>query len=191
MDIVIGGPVVPWAPQVSMSPTPRAVRVAGAVVAAVASMLLGVGLAAFAALGGAMSREPLGMAPVLGLGGGLAMAGASTILPAALGGAMLAPAAWRARGAGAWLWVIVGLSLLAVLIGALTIAGMFVLSSLFAPAPLQVLGPALAVALLVVLIGIPLVGPFVLPFTAAGAVIWAVGMWMVRRAALEPADAVR
>jgi len=172
-------PVVLWRPSAPRPRTSRVVRVLGALVGAGASWVLAFALQALAYPATA-DGSVFEVSPFLGLGAAIALLGAALPVPAAVAGALWAPIAWRARDLGEWLGVAAGLALITVLTGAVAAASLTIPAALSAPDPLAALAMALVAGLFVIAIGIPFVGPFVLPFTAIGAVLWCLGMWLIR-----------
>jgi hypothetical protein len=105
----------------------------------------------------------------------------ATLLTGPIAGAVMAGAAWRARTLRSWLWVVLGMTVLAVIVGAFNVSAIALVISMGNSSQSVLMAiPAFFVAGLPIgILGIILVGPFALPFTLVAAVAWA---WGVRRA---------
>jgi hypothetical protein len=118
--------------------------------------------------------------------------GLPVLVAGSAGGWFMGSLAWMARSRGKWIGVTIGLAILAVIIGSVTVSETYTIG-----AALQTtdLAPILAVpfgamsAFGLAILGIVIVGPFALPFTLASSVVWSLLVWFVRRDAQRGAPA--
>lgn len=172
-------PVVAWRHPPVCPPTPVRFR------AVAAAMGLCVGLGVDAAGLGVVRAGILGPGALALVSSvlGTPSLGAVVAVTGGAGGWIVAPQAWRAEDRIDWGAVIIELALLAVVIGAVLIGqegGMLMESNLLPP-PVEQLAYHAAAGGFLALMGIALYGIFVLPFTMAASVLWALGLWVLVR----------
>jgi len=176
-DMTAGVPTIDWAPSAGDRPPDEVERTAARRFGGAAGLgvaLVCVGLQVPALSGAGLERDD-------GSVEGLVIDALPSLIAGTAAGWAMGPSAARARGAGGWLGVILGLTLLTLVAGALTTALVLVLpTAAGGPVP-DLLAAPVQVAILVVL-GLLFLGPVVLPVLLVPAAVWAI----VMRVSLSP-----
>jgi hypothetical protein len=114
----------------------------------------------------------------IGLGTGW---GAPTIAAGMLTGWICGPAARRAAGPVDWILLVVGMGFLAVVLGSFAVGAVVGIERLATDAVTPfTLGAWIPMGLILAIIGVLLVGPYVLPLAFGASVLWAMGMARMR-----------